>query len=1099
MSFWLLTSTFKSPSTTKMDEHEDFLNKLWASCGHWQSREHVGLTVGGRYRVIDYLNAGGMGQVYVAEDTDLLADPEYPRRAIKFVRPDRLNENSKQELLREAGVLSQLVGVVEGVLAIHSVGEHDGQVYFVTELVHGVESKKTGLLCRDLETLVRDRGGKLTPREAAEIVHRCSVALDAIHRLQRAGRSPLVHRDIKPSNVLLSADESDNTLGFRTKLADFGLAMSIDQAGNVAGTLGYMAPEQFEPDANISQAADIWSLGAMLFRLVEGELPPDLCASTFQDLRGRFTEMRETGKPIKVASFGDSDLTEICRKCLQLDPKRRYRVAGTPEQSVSTDSEPQRRLHSELSEALGLWLANQSLRPPYGSTHLARRAWLFFGRRNAVATVVSMLLIVSTVAALWINEVALRAREEAAKTALFSGRTIARSGDAGEGVLWAARSLGLAPKRAEKIEAQARRFIGLSAMATYPLDQAFQHPGPVRAAAFSPDERLLVSACGDRKVRIWNVQLGDFHALNYGADVRDVAVSTEGRLATGTSDGELRFWNMESGDPIGKSIAVPSSIHALAFSPNGQLIAAACQDGRVRVWRVSSGRLAATFADDDAEFTDDRSDGTKVLPPLYAVAFSADGKFIAFGGQGQQIRLFDVARKRRLFSGSLAADIHSIAPHPNQPLFAVAVFTGSVFVVDAAMENNSNTVYPPVEFKFGRTVLNSVAWSPEGSQFAAGGDNSAAVIMDLETQQKKGAPLRSQQNITDIAFSRSHVATCSRDGSIRIWGTADRGRATTPIEHPTEGPGDGAAAISSSGTLAVCSSTRQSATNDKKTTEIVVSDGRSGKELNRFSVPTGLQCIMFSWDEKMLLTGCNDGVLRVFDLESGSTLHEQAAHGTAITAIDSLKAEAATGGNDHVVRRWDLHTAQQIGNDIATTGAVHAVSYSPDGKMIAIACEGADVRLWETGSNKFQFKLDGLTSDPLFVSFSPNSRYAAVGLQNGSVLIWDLIGRATIELKYDAVPSFARFSPDGLFLVTGYEDTTIMFWDTISGVSLSPPIFGESFQFQRGVAFSGTELQIVGRNRISKWMIPGAVMGNAETVQLHVEVQSGTALMILDS
>ena len=203
----------------------------------------------GRYRILDFLGAGAMGEVYLAED------PHIERKlAIKTVRlvgrPQEV-EDRKKRLLREARAAGRLLH--PNVVALFDAGEADGLLFLAFEFVEGSD------LANRLER------GPLSLREVLRIVRQVAEALHYAH-----GQG-VVHRDIKPSNILL------DTIG-RVKVADFGIAKMAGQsteltvAGSVMGSPQYLSPEQIRGE-ELDGRSDVFSLGVVLYELLSGNRP----------------------------------------------------------------------------------------------------------------------------------------------------------------------------------------------------------------------------------------------------------------------------------------------------------------------------------------------------------------------------------------------------------------------------------------------------------------------------------------------------------------------------------------------------------------------------------------------------------------------------------------------------------------------------------------------------------------------------------------------------------------------------------------------------------------------------------------------------------
>jgi eukaryotic-like serine/threonine-protein kinase len=203
---------------------------------------------GGRYRLEQPLGHGGMATVYLARDEQL--DRAV---AVKLLAENLADDATfRKRFLREARLAARLSH--PNVVNIYDAGEtEDGRPYIVMEHVEGPT----------LADLMRERG-RLSAAEAV------GLAVQACRGLAHAHAAGIVHRDVKPQNLLLGPD---GTL----KVADFGIARAAEttaltQAGTVLGTAAYLSPEQATGE-EVGPAADVYSLGAVLYELLTGRLP----------------------------------------------------------------------------------------------------------------------------------------------------------------------------------------------------------------------------------------------------------------------------------------------------------------------------------------------------------------------------------------------------------------------------------------------------------------------------------------------------------------------------------------------------------------------------------------------------------------------------------------------------------------------------------------------------------------------------------------------------------------------------------------------------------------------------------------------------------
>ena len=223
-------------------------------------------------------------------------------------------------------------------MPIYEVGEHEGQHYFSMKLIEG------GDLRAHLPRLHRD------PQAGARLL---ATVARAVHHAHERG---ILHRDLKPANILLQILETRNPksekagpdvasdfgfrtsdFGFRTSdfgfhpyVSDFGLAKrfeqgsGVSQSGKIVGTPKYMAPEQAAGQKGLTTAADVYSLGVILFELLTGRSP--FQAQQPLEMLRQVIE-QEPPRPRTFNRRLDRDLETICLKCLEKQPQRRYASA----------------------------------------------------------------------------------------------------------------------------------------------------------------------------------------------------------------------------------------------------------------------------------------------------------------------------------------------------------------------------------------------------------------------------------------------------------------------------------------------------------------------------------------------------------------------------------------------------------------------------------------------------------------------------------------------------------------------------------------------------------------------------------------------------
>ncbi len=259
------------------------------------------------YRILKKLGAGGMGEVYLAEDTRLGR-----RVAIKFLPEESIaDELAKKRLIREAQAAATLDN--PNICGIHEVGEEDGRSFIVMQYVEG-------------ETLaVRIKRQPLALHEVL------SVATQVADGLAEAHSRGIIHRDIKPANIMLTARH-------QAKVMDFGLAKMIEQksiveslaetqsllteAGMIVGTVPYMSPEQVKCEP-LDGRSDIFSFGTVLYEMLTGH-QPFAAQSAAEVISAILTS--EPPPLVRYSSEAPNELQRIITKAMTKDRERRYQT-----------------------------------------------------------------------------------------------------------------------------------------------------------------------------------------------------------------------------------------------------------------------------------------------------------------------------------------------------------------------------------------------------------------------------------------------------------------------------------------------------------------------------------------------------------------------------------------------------------------------------------------------------------------------------------------------------------------------------------------------------------------------------------------------------
>jgi TolB-like protein/tRNA A-37 threonylcarbamoyl transferase component Bud32 len=309
----------------------------------------------GDYELLEQIGRGGQGVVFRARQKSLNRTV-----ALKVINLGQWSSKAHvKRFRREAEAAASLDHA--GIVPIHEVGERDGTCYFSMKFVEG------GQLDEVVRSATADSSrGERAPMSIRQAVELIAKVARTVHYAHEHG---ILHRDIKPGNILLDAKGEPH-------LTDFGLARlletesSVTQTLDVLGTPSYMAPEQaVGNNAAVSSATDVYGLGAVLYQLLAGQ-PPFAGGTTYETIKLLLdTEPRQ---PRLLNPRIDRDLSTICLKCLEKDPKRRYPSALA------------------LAEDLERWLKHEPIRARHTGVFTRGRKWV---QRNPSIAVMAATLI----------------------------------------------------------------------------------------------------------------------------------------------------------------------------------------------------------------------------------------------------------------------------------------------------------------------------------------------------------------------------------------------------------------------------------------------------------------------------------------------------------------------------------------------------------------------------------------------------------------------------------------------------------------------------------------------------------------------------------
>ena len=521
-------------------------------------------------------------------------------------------------------------------------------------------------------------------------------------------------------------------------------------------------------------------------------------------------------------------------------------------------------------------------------------------------------------------------------------------------------------------------------------------------------------------------------------------------LASSSDDSDVRLWDSASGVCLRMLRDHTNRVRSIAFSPDGSTLASGSDDRTIRIWDTHSGDCLQTL--------------TGHTDRVWSVAYSPNGKLLASGSTDQTVRLWDIQ------TGSCLATLQGHSGWVRSVAFDA---TGSILA--SGSDDHTICLWDVITHQHLRTLHGhssrvwSAAFHPTKGILASGCEDQTARVWDALSGQCIMLLQGHHAGVRSVTFTADGALLISGgdDQTIRVW-DASSGYCL----HIMQGHTNRVLGIAFHPNSALLASASEDAA-------LRLWDVRAGRSLNVWQDeghcvitvafhPRGLtlasggqdqtvrvwdassgRCLLtlrghtnwvravaFSPDGNLLASGSEDGIIRLWDANSGACLRILPGHTSWVRSLAFSPNESvlASGADDYTVRLWDVATGSQLRILEAHTGRVRTIAFSPDGKLLASGSEDETIRFWDIDTGHCLFVLQGHAGRIRSIAFSPDGKLLASGGDDANIHLWDVHSRCCLRELEDHVQRIrsVAFSPDGQTLSSSSDDGTIQCWDTQS-------------------------------------------------------------------
>lgn len=933
--------------------------------GHGDSRSAT------RFRVIRPHAKGGLGEVFVARDTELNRDVALKEIQSRFAD----NSDSRSRFLLEAEVTGGLEH--PGIVPVYGLGQYaDGRPFYAMRFIQGDSLKEA------IEQFHRQHAAakNVTSGEVGvEFRKLLGRFIDVCEAIEYAHSRGVLHRDLKPGNIMLGKygetlvvdwglakvvgrAEQHKVSGETTLSPDSGSGSARTQMGSAVGTPAFMSPEQAAGNLDeIGPTADVYSLGATLYYLLTGNAP--IQAKNITEAL-RFVQAGTISPPRQIRRNIPAALDAICMKAMALKITERYASAAS------------------LAQEIEKWLADEPVQAHRETLPSRSARWLRKHRAWATSGIVTLLMLstIATVSAIWIksqNTVIMQQGNLTKRQLYVAQMNLAQNSWNAGRIAEAIRLLDhYRPEKQNATEQADLRGFEWHFWERLAKDHLLTwRPEEFNSGTFSQNGTHLATIGVDSNLAIWNPQTGtklmklqfdigaheEVHLSNLGSEC---AVVVRADDAGNSNDVKLFVYDVATQRELFRlSEAEIARLPQPRFFTcrNAAILAAWSSHGVLNVWDARSGTKLHSLMVDDRH--------------VDAFALSQDGEWLTVAS-GTKIKLLSMGTGKEVRSWPISANasettfvasdgkttrIINVSVHdvlefsPDSSRLTAKLHDGSVITWSI----NGEELY---KLRGNEKSLTRISFSFDGQRIATAHDDQSIRIFDATDGHEITALKGHEGTVLDLAFSKDHLTlfSISADQTVKAW------------------------------------------------------DAIQGQNPPRFEDE---RRFAFASDGKTIATSNVAGELTLWDTATKQRLFSIGGDqdGPLCLAYCSKTTLAASGNSGNTISVWDLARREFHRSLPGHSAPVRLVEFSQDGSLLLSVGYDGTIKIWHTRSWEERRSIGSFADGIGYFSaaFSPNAQeVTAVGDRGASVFDSSRISPATSCRELDGC-SFVVFSADG--------------------------------------------------------------------------------------